>query len=441
MATAALYRKYPDTPYRIPREELTPVLEDICTHLDQKVGTPTLLKSQFKGQTPVLAELRAKALWVVGSYARGAATCTDLDLVLECETTKSYELFSSLSLMKYAKSLAVLGARKGVRVEEGTPADNTAGFRYEEAILVWEPGMDWSAAIASIATDPSAQRFPRALDAIPLGPVKLRDPLWDFNALLQAKAAKELSWKFTPLSEITPVSKTTDPDELKVIADMEALQKINPLSKREYRLLPIALGLARLIRKSLGFQPKLELHTWGYLRVGTHLIKLGLEKDPIQQLGRLTASSVSSVFELTAQGPNGAWTVERGSQHPMVKRFKDLHLWVEPSCDASVPVHPCTAEDLADPLTCRGVYVRSRLPAHKPHLKGLKKLVGKEILEFAGLADVVIDESTGVAIATGWSGSEFSMCTNGVDSPYRGYGFDQLESYLREQASPEPATA
>ena len=79
--------KYPSYEARMSREQATKALERICSRLDA-CATVELDKPVLQGlDAPGLTT--ATRLWVVGSYARGALTCGDLDLVIEVDKPRS----------------------------------------------------------------------------------------------------------------------------------------------------------------------------------------------------------------------------------------------------------------------------------------------------------------------------------------------------------------
>jgi len=66
---------------RYPRESFTKKLERICQRLDEASIRAIAHKDFFN--KPATSKVEITSLWVVGSYARGAMMCGDLDLVLE----------------------------------------------------------------------------------------------------------------------------------------------------------------------------------------------------------------------------------------------------------------------------------------------------------------------------------------------------------------------
>ncbi len=67
---------------RLPRDHFTRVLARICGRLDNSYASQVRWTDSFFKEVHH-SIVSARALWVVGSYARGALDCGDLDLVME----------------------------------------------------------------------------------------------------------------------------------------------------------------------------------------------------------------------------------------------------------------------------------------------------------------------------------------------------------------------
>ena len=115
------------------RDSFARSLVAICERLDEKhSGT-------FSWTHPLVhVELQSRftinSVWVVGSFARGAPTCNDLDLVAEIDWHGSpvalpHKVFKALSI-RY----------QGVSLCDGTPDNNSSLVAFGEAILIWDNG-------------------------------------------------------------------------------------------------------------------------------------------------------------------------------------------------------------------------------------------------------------------------------------------------------------
>jgi UTP:GlnB (protein PII) uridylyltransferase len=66
---------------RLARDVFTKKLAKMCARLDEASARSIAYKDLFKNPQP--SRIEVVALWVVGSYARGALLCGDLDVVFE----------------------------------------------------------------------------------------------------------------------------------------------------------------------------------------------------------------------------------------------------------------------------------------------------------------------------------------------------------------------
>jgi hypothetical protein len=118
--------------------------------------------------------VRIERVWVFGSYARGALMCGDVDLVIQAHLSwdgphtlqgKPHEGDAHLPQLRKVVN-PLLGPRRGINFVDykelmgrATVLDEVQVMR--ESILLWQPGMDWRAAVKSIQANPAAGRAPR----------------------------------------------------------------------------------------------------------------------------------------------------------------------------------------------------------------------------------------------------------------------------------------
>src|SRR5215510_5502785 len=144
-----------------------------------------------------------KALWVAGSYARGAAECGDLDLIIEVAITQT-RLANDDDPRRPSLRRILLKGAKDVQLHTGTPEKNNMGVAFPEARLIWSPAApDWAAAIAAIRIDSSATRHARRADLAPLRPGQLaytNQP--DLEVVVDLRERGEIEWVWVPLDQI-----------------------------------------------------------------------------------------------------------------------------------------------------------------------------------------------------------------------------------------------
>jgi hypothetical protein len=146
---------------RLAREAFTKKLRRLCERLDEPQPRTVAFKHWFL-RDPQTSEVTITSLWVVGSYARGAADCGDLDVVLTLKTSEHEPSTSAVTK-------AFFGSLPYVRYSTGDAQKNSTGVALPEAAQIWSgPPCNWEAALSSIRIDPTAGGAAREMDAIPL---------------------------------------------------------------------------------------------------------------------------------------------------------------------------------------------------------------------------------------------------------------------------------
>ena len=163
-------------PERIPRAVLTRRLERLLARVD---ATPERVVERKKSlvfgidvRGPV--RVRVDAIWVFGSYARGALECGDVDLIIQSHmewagpvTLDGRPYLGSRLLPGIGKVISpVIGPLRKITfvdhhnyMSSGTFLDGDQVAR--DVLLLWKPGLDWRSALHGIPLDPIAGRAPR----------------------------------------------------------------------------------------------------------------------------------------------------------------------------------------------------------------------------------------------------------------------------------------
>ena len=163
-------------PERIPRAVLTRRLERLLARVD---ATPERVVERKKSlvygidvRGPV--RVRVDAIWVFGSYARGAPACGDVDLIIQSHmewagavTLDGRPYLGSSLLPSIGKVISpVIGPLRKITFVDhhnymsgGTMLSGDQVAR--DALLLWMPGLDWLAALHGIPLDRTAGRAPR----------------------------------------------------------------------------------------------------------------------------------------------------------------------------------------------------------------------------------------------------------------------------------------
>lgn len=290
---------------RLPRESFSKALARMCKKLDEAPERLVLEKPAFSGNFE--ARITITSLWVVGSYARGAEHCGDLDVVIDWRSR------NGLTPSTQAVKNIFFGPVPRLQCFSGTPKNNSSYVAFPDAVKIWSgPGCNWENAIESIKVVQGAGRQARETDLIPLRPCQM-NCCWDglHNVVEQLKSGilEQDFVAFTPEMIAADVGADLDPT---------ARYLFSLQSKKSQALMP---PIVRLMDK---IEPNL---TWYYeggtsLRCGGSMIRLGLPSIDLHLLKPDTGvRQLVIIPHLSARGPNGAWILRRGPNHPDAQTF------------------------------------------------------------------------------------------------------------------------
>jgi hypothetical protein len=313
------YPKVSSLEKRTPRDKFTNALIRVCRRLDERAKFEIVDNDSFTRRFCILGEsapepVEITALWVVGSYARGAPTCGDLDVVVDTKRTDGQpRRVSYARLVKPA-----FGQIAHLRVYEGTPEKNNSGVSFPNSILIWSHGLDWLHAISSIKVDPAAQRFERDGDIVPLRAEQLDGGIRTVDDLTKCHQRGELAWRFLPFDFAAGLGEPT--------AFERRLLECYSWGRKTKALIPYVL---RYLRENLCIDLEqvsdsdvatLNIH-------GVH-IAMGRPYPDYHKLDSLDFSRVLAIPHLSSRGPNGIWELRRGTNHGLVKAFAEVSAYV-----------------------------------------------------------------------------------------------------------------
>jgi hypothetical protein len=302
--------QYPSFEARLSREQVTQTLMRICERLDTR-STTTIPRPYSKAPPEAVKAVR---LWVVGSYARGAWTCGDLDLVMELD----HRCYADRKLNRQ-----LLKSPARVSLYTGTPEDNSSQASFGEAVLVWEPGYNWRAALESIKPNETATRFDRPTDRIPLRMGQMSGcGLWWAEPVIERHERGELAWHFVALEELyAAVEQGNESEEQADFLEWATRCRVGAASKK---LLPYLLAH---IRRSGVPKEDWRREDQTRIRYGSTVFFLGTTPS-LHDLNEPGVNEVVVMPHLSSRGPNGMWVIKRGPQHPLVRTFKGCEGWV-----------------------------------------------------------------------------------------------------------------
>lgn len=290
---------------RYPRESFTKKLERICQRLDEAPVRTVAYKDFFN--KPTASHVEITSLWVVGSYARGAVTCGDLDLVLE------YKVVEGTHPPTRSMTKTFFGTPQYVRYYFGIPESSTAGVAFESAVQIWIGlGCNWRASINSITPDLAAGRAERDTDSIPLRPEQLYMEPERLQQLVAQEKNGIIEWEFV---EITPTD--LEPVPIEKVSDRDRkLIRIAPMMGKKSQVIVPAIIRLMARYSPFGDWDASESHR-GRLRCGATVLHLGRPALPYYPFDHEpTTEQFALIPHISAKGPNGAWIIRRGPKHP-----------------------------------------------------------------------------------------------------------------------------
>lgn len=301
------------------RESLLPKLARVVARLERQRSYEAEWKNPLLRDRPQRGSFTLLALYVFGSFARGAPTCGDLDLIVVIRRDAGDVAPDHVVAPK------VKGAMPNVDLVVALEADRAAKLaQFPEARLVWSAeAPDWSANVAAIGVVPSAGHFARKTDAFPLSLRQLafRD-LEQAEAVVDRIEARELVSHWVPLDAISPASEGW-PRELRHFLRPNA----HRLGRASSAILPYVLQWmatrvgAHAFRRGSGVR--------GYVHVNGLRAHLGRPALDASALDRIDVSALVLAPHRSARYPEGLWVLERGENHPCVKAFEGLRAWCE----------------------------------------------------------------------------------------------------------------
>jgi hypothetical protein len=337
-------RRLPDTTAgqleaRTPRAAFTRRLARLCERLDQASEVEVRFKPYLLRDDLRSGRVKLQRLWAVGSYARGALTCGDLDLVFEF-TSQAGPPFPN----DRDARLALFGSPPDFRFYAGTPEKNSSHVQMDSARLVWSgPGCDWRRALADIPEDRSAGPARRATSPLPLRFEQLggADEVPDLECLIAARERGEIEWEFIPFDASLLAPLPTDlPESLGEV--QRWLEEFTGAKSRA-----IAPAIVRLLHARYAGSPARLHRGLADLAYGNTILRLGTGYvRPSCLFSHLALSEVMIAPHMTRRGPNGAWTVRRGPRHVLTLAMADVQFWVPTALGQSSPLQELVTDDI-----------------------------------------------------------------------------------------------
>jgi hypothetical protein len=385
---------------RHPRESFTKKLIRICQRLDEHSIRSITHKYIYREFT---CEIEITSIWVVGSYARGALTCGDLDLVIGLQSKGV-----TPSTRVWAK--AFFGSPSLVRYYPGNPSENASGVAFPEAILIWSaPGCDWKAAIDAIKPDLHAGRAARETDAIPLRDEQLRTYHNEYHIAVDMQRDGLWEWEFVEIEK-----QMLAPMPTEVVAEDEAyFTRCAPMMGRKSReLIPAMIKLMREQEPSGSWSSADSSRS--KFRCGSSEVHLGRPALPIDFFDYSPwVRQLILIPHISARGPNGAWIIRRGPKHSDHQALEGKHAYYLMSSGQPNTIIYCDRSQYWPPTAIELLETREEaqdLAAQFSDEDDLEepeigRAEGPELLALIGLVDIV--DIGGEQLAMTYSGSSY----------------------------------
>lgn len=265
--------------------------------------------------------VEVKSLWAAGSFARGAATCGDLDLVMEVLCLEGYVPPSRTIVSR------IVGRFPDVVTYLGTPEENSSNIGFPEAVLIWSrESPDWEAALGRIQVDAAAGRFDRPHNVLPLRPEQFEYD--DLEELLALREQKIIAWEWVPIDVVEAVCGRIEDDP----ATQHFCRRLerSGRGKKSLDALRVAVAWFSAHTSPWSWDSVNGDNTW--IRMGGFDIMTGPRPYVcVKSLDSISCAGVAIISHISRRGPNGIWIIRRGAEHSLEKKFATLqgHLLVD----------------------------------------------------------------------------------------------------------------
>jgi hypothetical protein len=198
----------------------------------------------------------------------------------------------------------------------GSPEINTSNVSFPDAVCIWSgPGCDWSGAIESIKPNPKAGRAEREVDAIPFHAEQLQAEHEALEELVELRDQGIVEWDFMQIDDaaLIPI-----PAEELSASERRLIRITHDWGRKSLKLVPAMISLMSA-RESFGQWYSTGFGGRSLVRCGGTEIRYG--SPPVYSLfdDGLITKRVALIPHLRAKGPNGAWFIRRGLNHPDIR--------------------------------------------------------------------------------------------------------------------------
>ena len=293
------------------RTSFTRSLQRITERIDRTSEFEVEWYNDFTGRKEK-TKFCVKALWAFGSWANGAFFCGDLDLIVDVEVIDGF-----LPMTSTLRRALIKGVRD-VRLYVGKPDKNNSGVAVEDAVLIWSVSdRNWKKNIADIKPDPSAERFVRKIDALPLRSEQLYEDVEFLEKLVDLKNEDILDWMWTPVSNF----------------NLDSSHRSDTATSFYNRL---TVHSGKKTREAMRlvidwFEVNHPIQAWKFdnssrtaFLINGNYVHVGRPSINLRCLDHHSCSGLMLVPHFTKRGPNGIWIIRRGTNHRLEKMFREI---------------------------------------------------------------------------------------------------------------------
>lgn len=316
---------------RRPRASFERTLARIIQNIERTAVHVVKWKKDYGDRENTVAHVVVRRLWVVGSFARGAAKCGDLDVVVDIQVVDGREP------RRISITSQVTGRFPDVAFYIGTPDENTAYVSFPEAVLLWsQDDPDWQTALSRIRVDDTARRFVRRYDELPLRREQF-DYNGEFDELVDLTDKKIIEWDWTQLQDIDPTGFDANPAARAFAHEIALFRGQKTIDAFRWAV--------------FHFHTLSPPWSWNYLfqsntqitMGGAHIFTGTCPTLRLSYLESLSCSCISLIPHISRRGPNGIWSLTRGSEHPLEKTFQNVQCYIRDDGDGT-PLYQLDSE-------------------------------------------------------------------------------------------------
>lgn len=294
------------------RDHFTKRLKKIAKKIDENAAV--IYEVVWSPGAPIADKInrtlfKVKNLWVYGSWARGCLECSDLDLFCELEIVGGHPFPDPAKV----KTLLI----QSVQDIDFTLAEERLTRKMAEVIkdkiIIWsQSNRNWEQNIDSIKADPSATRFQRPYDDLPLRKEQLFDNVDTLNVIAGLQKDGVIESSIVLYEDLPPDQSHWSQSAINWFNAI-----INSDGKKTVKTMSFVFEFFEREEKIKEFShydsPRYQINDW-HIEVG----KMSAYRA-IRYLDDTSCRGIMLAPHSSRRGPNGIWIIRRGPKHPQTE--------------------------------------------------------------------------------------------------------------------------